>query len=294
MTLIEPSWVHVGLGLRVLPLRSPTLPPATHTNTSFVGTKRIFVVDPAPPAQADRDTLVGAVTWLRQLGAVPTAVVLTHHHPDHCGAAAWLADACELPIWAHPGTQALVGSSLTVDRTLAEGTWLEGGPARSDRWLVLHTPGHASDHLVLWDPIGRRLVAGDMVAGVGTIVVAPPDGHMATYLDQLRRLKALGATHLVPAHGDVIDDPEAVLGFTLAHRLKREAKVLAGLRPEACSLSELTARAYDDVPRALHPLAARAALAHLIKLADDGRARRTGDGLWRRQITPDGTDVGLG
>ena len=150
---------------------------------------------------------------------------------------------------------------------------------KHDQWQVLHTPGHASGHIVLWQAERRVVVGGDMVAAVGTIIIEPPDGHMATYIAQLERLAMLKPDWWVPAHGPIITDPVGHLEHYVSHRLGREARVVDALGEGAAPLSEVTVRSYPDVPAVLHPLAERSCLAHLIKLSEDGRAEET-DGRW--------------
>ncbi|MGM0576360.1 MAG: MBL fold metallo-hydrolase [Myxococcota bacterium] len=268
-------------GVDVLALRTPTLPPATTTNTSLVGRRDVWIVDPATPFDEPREVLLGAVDSLEEEGRRPRGIVLTHHHPDHVGATAWLRERLGVPVLAHARTRALLRDSGTpVDEELAEGDVLRGSDGPDDRWEVLHTPGHASGHVVLWEPHRRGMVAGDMVAAEGTVVVEPPDGHMATYVAQLRRLAALGPRWLVPAHGDVIDDPVAVLEGYVAHRLMREGRVLDALAEGPADLRTLTGRSYPELAAALLPLAERSCLAHLVKLEEEGRAGRRDD-RWR-------------
>lgn len=268
-------------GLEVLALRTPTLPPATHTNTSLLGRTALWVVDPATPYAPERERLRTRLAELAADGARVAGIVLTHHHPDHIGAAAWLRDRTGAALYAHPRTAALLAGRLDVDHPLAEGDVLAGAEDEEDAWHVLHTPGHASGHVVLWQPTHRALVAGDMVASTGTVVIEPPDGHMATYIAQLRRLAALAPALCVPAHGDVITSPVAHFEHYVRHRLEREAKVVAALAEGAADLLALTARSYPEVPKALHALASRSALAHLLKLEEEGRAHQGPEGTWR-------------
>jgi len=247
-----------------------------------VGRRDVWVVDPAPLREAPRQALLAEVRAHAAAGRTPRGIVLTHHHHDHVGAASWLREETGLPILAHPVTASLLADRLTVDRPLVEGDALTGSEAPDDRWEVLHTPGHAPGHICLWEPVRRLLVAGDMIAAVGTVVIAPPDGHMATYIRQLERLAALRPERLVPAHGAVVEDPVARLEFYVRHRLEREGRVVDALDDDPIELMALTARSYPDVPRALHGLASASALAHLIKLEEEGRARRLADGRWVR------------
>ncbi|MGB0589346.1 MAG: MBL fold metallo-hydrolase [Myxococcota bacterium] len=266
-------------GVKVVPLRTPTLPPATHTNAILVGYDAVWIVDPASPHEADRARLTEVLDHEVALGRTLAGVVLTHHHRDHVGAARWLQETKGLSIVAHPLTRDLLAGVLAVDRLVVEGDTLSGSERTDDQWRVLHTPGHASGHIVLWEPVRRGMIAGDMVAAVGTIIVEPPDGHMATYIAQLDRLAALEPAWLVPAHGGVIDAPVDHLRHYISHRLGRETRVVTALQEGPADLSTMTVRSYPDVPTYLHPLAERSCLAHLIKLEEESRARCS-DGVW--------------
>lgn len=269
-------------GIRQLPLRTPTLPPARHTNAYVIGDERLVIVDPATYEVEEREKLEEQVHFLTRAGAKVEAIVLTHHHVDHVGAADWLGQHFGAKTLAHPITRELLRGRVKVDGTLHEGDVLHLGRDAAGRTFdlgVLHTPGHAPGHLVLDDlrPGGRGLIVGDMVAAVGTIVVDPPEGNMAEYLRQLARLRALPEKVLYPAHGPPIVHGHAKLDQYLAHRRMREEKVLAALTARGpATPTELLDLAYDDTPRSLYPLAARACLAHLEKLVEDGRAAQTG------------------
>jgi ribonuclease/clavin/mitogillin len=255
--------------LQVLPLRSPTLPPATTTNAVLLDADGLWVVDPAPIAEDARRQLARHLEPLARDGRL-AGILLSHHHRDHVGAASWLAEHLGLPIAAHARTASLAETvgirDLHVARTLSEGETLGGD------WEVLETPGHASDHLVLVDRRTGCAVVGDMVATVGTIVVDPPDGHMGTYLASLDRLARLNLQRIVPAHGDPIDTPSARFRGYLAHRAMREARVLDAIGEAPAPLRDVTARAWPDLDPRLLPLAERACLAHLEHLLERGLA----------------------
>lgn len=270
---------------RALPLRTPTLPPADATNTILVGDDAVHVVDPATPHEAERERLRSALASMRDLGRRPHAIVLTHHHRDHIGAAAWLRDVEGLPILAHPRTAALL--DFEVDGTLDEGDVIIGSEGAHDQWHVLHTPGHAPGHIALWEPDTRTLIGGDLVASVGTIIIDPPEGHMGTYLGTLRRIQALAPRVIIPAHGAPITAPDILISEYLEHRAMREARVFDALDGTPRLRAEVTARAYPELARALLPLAMRSALAHLQHLRERGAAAVDGPelgatSLWRR------------
>jgi len=262
------TWV--APGIRVLALRTPTLPPATRTNVYLVGPTAgpVAVVDPGSPYPEEQAALDRVLAELP-----PAAVLLTHHHGDHIGGATALAERWSVPIVSHPLTAARLDGVVAVTELAEDGDVICGATA-------IFTPGHAPGHLCFG--VGDAVIAGDMVAGVGTILIEPGDGDMAVYFASLERLRARPPHALLPAHGPAIPDGHAKLSEYLAHRKLREARVIAALRDEPRSLAELVAEAYGDTPRALWPLAERSLLAHLIKLVRELRPRDAGDGRWSR------------
>lgn len=265
-------------GVARLPLRTPTLPPATSTNLLVVGGSRLALVEPATPFADERRVLDDVLAALRAEGRQVVALVVTHHHGDHTGDVERLRQQLGVPLHAHPDTAARL--PLPVDRLLHDGDELDLGEGIALR--AVHTPGHAPGHLVLHERSSGIAHAGDMVAGEGTIIVDPhDDGDMGQYLASLHRLAELGARALVPAHGPTLHDPAAVVQRYVRHRLAREAKVLAAIDAGLATEAEILPRAYDDTPRPMWPLAARALEAHLRKLEHDGTIERR-DGRARR------------
>lgn len=277
----EPSTLDGAPWIRIVPLRTPTLPPATRTNCYIVGdAAQAVAIDPATPYSDEQQRLDD---FVQTHNIRLTAIVLTHHHLDHVGDAARLAQKHGVAVAAHQLTAARLQGRVTVSRTIADGERLDFGP-RGLR--ALFTPGHAPGHLCFVDEAAGAIVAGDMVASVGTIIIEPDDaGDMAVYLASLARLRREidgGASRLLPAHGPPIVDGGARVDFYIAHRLEREGRVAAALDDEPREVVALVPPAYPDVAPALHGLAARSLLAHLFKLQSEGRARRHADGRWSR------------
>ena len=258
----------------LFPARTPTLPPATHTNSYALGARDVLLVEPATPYADEQRAWIEWARGLPSAGRRPVAILLTHHHVDHVSGADVLSRELSLPLWAHADTASRV--EVRVDRLLADGDAIDLAAPVPSRWRVLHTPGHAPGHVCLHDEEEGTLVVGDMVASVGTILIAPGDGDMAVYLAQLERLASLGATVALPAHGEPIDEPTALFRHYVAHRLGRERKVLAAVAaegPEGATAEELVPVAYDDVPPTTWPVALLSLQSHLAKLVAEGRVR---------------------
>jgi glyoxylase-like metal-dependent hydrolase (beta-lactamase superfamily II) len=271
-----PRLVPVAPGIRVVALVTPTLPPAAHTNAYLVGAERgpQVVVDPGSPYADQQAALDGLLAAEADAGRPLAMILLTHHHGDHVGGASALAARWHVPIAAHGATARRLVGRIAIARELADGEVLgEVGVT------CVHTPGHADGHLCF--EVGGATIAGDLVAGLGTILIDPSEGDMAQYLASLGRLLARPSAMLLPAHGPAIADGPAKLREYIAHRQLREARVIAALAGRAdASLSELVPEAYADTPRALWPLAERSLHAHLLKLVAEGRARPIGEGRW--------------
>ncbi|MEY4514726.1 MAG: hypothetical protein RLZZ450_6848 [Pseudomonadota bacterium] len=269
----------VADGVSMLSLRTPTLPPATHTNAYLIGTRELVLVEPASPYPEE---IAQATAWVEgrlAQGHTLRAVLLTHHHSDHIGGAEAVRSHFGVPIWAHDRTAERLANKIKIDRVLDDGERIElDGPVPMSLEAI-HTPGHAPGHLCFYEPQSRSLIAGDMVAGVGTILVEAVDGDMQLYLASLAKMAELDAARLLPAHGLPIEDPAARLAFYVQHRLGREAKVVAALGTFAApaSLDELVPIAYADTAKQAWPFARMALEAHLIKLAREGRASQHGE-----------------
>jgi glyoxylase-like metal-dependent hydrolase (beta-lactamase superfamily II) len=263
--------------------RTPTLPPATHTNSYALGGRDVLLVEPATPYESEQRAWIAWARGLASQGRKPVAIMATHHHADHVGGVDVIGRELGLPLWAHAETAKKL-RDVEVARHLADGDSLVLDGPIPEEWTVLHTPGHAWGHVCLWQEETRTVVVGDMATSVGTILVAPGDGDMRVYLEQIARLASLDARLALPAHGEPIDAPTALFEKYIAHRGMREAKTLGSLpaSPEtALSLDDLVPIAYADVPALTWPIAKLSLASHLAKLAHEGRAIER-DGLWSR------------
>ncbi len=268
-------------GVAVEPLRSPTLPPATHTNCSLLGDHRFLIVDPATPYDDEQQRFDALLDRLAAEDSRPEAIVLTHHHHDHMADAARLSKERQLPVWAHPVTASLVKEQhgLTVDRHLNDGDTIRLDSEAGAEWEVIFTPGHAPGHICLLDKGSGVLVAGDMVATIGSILIDPPEGHMGRYLKSLERLIALDVKRVVPAHGPMLAFGKERLQAQLAHRRMRSDKVRTALAQtgESTPLDLVPAVYGEDTPEVMWALAARSLLAELELLHESGQATRDHD-----------------
>ncbi len=235
----------------VLALRTPTVPPATHTNCYRLGS---VLIDPGSPWEEEHAV---AVPWADGVDRI----VLTHHHPDHIGGVAALSAALGAEVWAHCDARV----PFPVHRRLEDDEEIDTG---AGLLRCVWTPGHADGHLAFQRVGTSDIVVGDMLAGVGTIVLAPPEGHLGTYLASLARLRALGPSRLLPAHGPPLEDSYAAIDAYVAHRHARTAQVRAALGRGARTPEEVAARVYAGVPGVDVRLATAQAHAHIIWLEE--------------------------
>jgi glyoxylase-like metal-dependent hydrolase (beta-lactamase superfamily II)/8-oxo-dGTP pyrophosphatase MutT (NUDIX family) len=262
-------------GIWVLPVRTRTLPPASCTNVWMPGGRRFVVIDPGSNEPEENQRLLAVIARRVAEGDTVDAVVITHHHRDHVSGAASIAAALNVPVLAHAETlarlPALAAATLTGALSDGDTLDLDGMTLRA-----IHTPGHAPGHLAFFDAERRVLIAGDLVSGLSTILVADGEGDMETYLDALRRASALEPKVVLPSHGPPL--PGKALLATLAHREEREATIVASLSDGAPkSLATIAAAAYAATPAAPVFLRELQTRAHLERLVRNGRVEKRGD-----------------
>lgn len=263
-------------GVWVLPVRTATLPPASHTNVWLPGGRRFVVVDPGSTESGEQARILRVIARRRALGHEPLAILLTHQHRDHSAGAAALARSTGLPLRAHPAVLPAVAAEGVEGRPLDEGETID---LEGLTLGALHTPGHAPGHLAFHLPQADTLVAGDLLSGVSTILIDPETGDMGQYLESLGRVQALAPRWLLPGHGPPL--PMKALTRLIAHRREREARILAALSVPG-TLESLARSAYGDLPQMPAALTQRQTLAHLLLLESRGTVRRAKDATWAR------------
>ncbi len=267
------------------PVRTPTKPPATHTNCYLIYTSQVvLVIDPGSPYEDEQQALAACVDELIAEGRRVTLIVLTHLHPDHIGGVNALRSHLgnDIKVAAHRFTAAALPEDIRADVLLddEEVLELEGEPGIALR--VMHTPGHARGHLCLHEFRTGTLISGDNIVGLGSVLIDPPEGDMRDYLKSLERMQALPNLSVIfGGHGPAIANPQSKIAEYISHRLEREQKILQAIREGATTGKEIVARVYTDVSPKAHAMAERAVLAHLEKLEADGLISQTSEGAYR-------------
>ena len=266
--------VSLAPGVVRLTAPNPGLMTGPGTNTYLLGDgDDLTLIDPGPAIDSHIARL------LELSGGRIKRILVTHTHRDHSPAAAPLkaATGAELLGFAVPD-DGFQDTSFTPDRLLQDNEVLDTGAGPLQ---VLHTPGHASNHACFLLPCQQMLFAGDHIMQGSTVVINPPDGDMKAYLQSLHRLSLLDLRWIAPAHGFVMGLPLAMIDYLITHRMAREFKVVDALKALGpADIPTLTDHAYSDTPKALHSLATRSLLAHLLKLEQENRAH-CDDGRWR-------------
>lgn len=251
--------------VRRLTANNPSAMTGAGTNCYLIGEDEIAVLDPGPADPAHIEAILAAV------GAAKLRwIVVTHTHPDHSPAAIHLAQrtGAEL-IGAVLERDSHQDASFTVKQNIRHGDVVRGAGFTLE---AIATPGHVANHFCYLLREEGALFTGDHIMEGSTVVIVPPGGDMADYLQSLTRLKSYPLSSLLPGHGDVIHEPLQEIEGLIAHRLRREQKVIDVLRAECSgSIDELTPLVYSDVDASLHWLAQISLWAHLLKLEKERR-----------------------
>ncbi len=229
------------------------------TNSYIVSSQgQAVVVDPGPEIDSHLEGIRTALADFVMVG-----VLVTHHHLDHSPAANLLAAEYGVPSYgfgSYGGFQAI--------SAVADGDGVHVG---TEVIAVLHTPGHTPDSMCY--AVGNGVFTGDTIKSGTTVVVED----MSAYMTTLQRLADLAPARIYPGHGNVIDDPQAVLAEYIAHRRQREQQVVVALGGGPITTAGVVAAVYPGLDASLIPLATLSADAHLRKLAAEGRVSQTGE-----------------
>ena len=236
------------------------------TNAIIVGTDEVFIVDPGDEAGVE---IVSAA--LAKRGSITVkAILLTHAHPDHAVAAPALSQRYGCPIMLGPGEVPVMRDYLpwsTVEHPLVGGMTL----AVDDGHLeVLDTPGHTPGHIAFYEPVTKTLLAGDLVAGHGTVGILYPHGKMRDYFASLRALQGRDIARIIPGHGQTLTQPPDIFGQYLERRTARERSILAIVRRGATTVAAILPELYPALAPHSTDAAIATIIAHLEKLQTEG------------------------
>lgn len=271
--IVPGAAMEVGYGIHRLTAPNAGMMTGPGTNTYVLGPHAPFtVIDPGPDDPAHLERILGLT------GGQIEQVLVTHTHRDHSPGA--------MALKTKTGAR-LAGMAPPDDASQDHGFRPDYSPEHGEvmsttagELKAIHTPGHASNHLCYLLAGEQMLFSGDHIMQGSTVVINPPDGDMRAYLESLTLLLNEDIRYIAPGHGFLMKNCHRVVDYLITHRLAREHKVVKALADNGPgTLSELVAHAYEEVPKALHPLAQRSLLAHLLKLEQDGRARQE-DQCW--------------
>ena len=264
--------IYPGVKRLLAPNAGPFTGPGT--NTYLLGNEDIAVIDPGPANQKHIDAIV------ESLGSRIRWILCTHTHYDHSPGAKLLMEQLtqSVEVLGLPAPEGMgQDQNFSPSHPVKHGDLLE---TKEFTLEMIHTPGHASNHVCFLYREEGMLFTGDQVMQGSSVIISPPDGDMIAYLEALQALKNHPLRCLAPAHGHLMDSPFEVLDFTIQHRLDRDAKVYSALeRFKKASLDELVPAVYDDVPVFMHPAARQSLWAHLIKFQQEGKATMEND-IW--------------
>jgi glyoxylase-like metal-dependent hydrolase (beta-lactamase superfamily II) len=138
-------------------------------------------------------------------------VIVTHWHEDHAGNVAALAER-GMPMLVRSDTEAVLRQHPPI-RLYRHVFW--GYPPALVSALTefdpsglegIHTPGHSTDHQIVWDAETRTLFSGDLWLGVRARVLHSTEDPYVL-LESLRRARGLQPHRMFDAHRGFVAHP---------------------------------------------------------------------------------------
>ncbi len=259
----------------VIPFISNTIPPAIATNLVCIGAKEYYIIDPGAGNPKSQQHLVNVLLHKKSRGKRLAGIILTHHHKDHFEAIPAILKHFKVPVLAHEHTIQRI-SQQQVDlpiENIPEKIHLPSGNDNPENELVIiHTPGHTKGSITIYHPFTGIAAVGDLMAGIGTVVINPPEGDLLKYLESLKALLELKLRMIIPGHGPPLFSPQKALRDYITHRMERHKAIEQAIERGARQIMDVVKHVYkDEIPPTLYPLAARSVLAHLHALVEEQR-----------------------
>lgn len=253
-------------GISILMPLSNTFPPANRTNCFYFGDPAILI-DPSPKNEAELKKLMNTIGNRKV-----DKVFLTHHHPDHHEFAPTVARELIVPLVMSSNTHELIlkqkGENYFGN---CQVEFLEDGDLicqwHDHKVRAIATPGHASGQLTLVSDNNQIAIVNDLIQTVGTVVVAPPNGHMGDYFKSLQKMIDRNDKFIFPSHGLPLGGVHK-LQKTLEHRQQRENGIKE-LLAKGKSFDEIVSIIYADLDERLLPYAQGTVKAHLEKINEE-------------------------
>lgn len=264
-------------GVQTIFLPTKTIPPAQGTNAYFLGMKNRTLVD---PGDENPQSIEKILSELKSLGDDRiTDIIITHAHPDHYEGVDAVFELTGARVLTHESAAQKLGEKFKKARItsfLSDNQEIE---LNGLKVKVIHSPGHSPESICLYLEDHKALISGDTIVGFGTVVISPPEGDMAQYLNSLKRLLNYDIDTIYPGHGPCVERGQEKIEEYIQHRLLREYQVLKELQSDRKSVKQLVKTIYRELDMMvhgtdLHERAERSILAHLIKLEDENKVAK--------------------
>jgi ribonuclease/clavin/mitogillin len=252
----------------VMPILSNTLPPYQHTNSFIVGEINPTLIDPSPKDQEEFDKLLKTIHQHFKI----KRILLTHAHPDHLNMAPQLAKSLKVPIYLSEKTKKWAMKRMGEDFFQGvELHFVRDGDifdmTLNSEILISFVPGHDEGQIALSSKDKRWFIVGDLIQGMGSVVIAHPEGDMGDYFETLTKVINLNPQFIFPSHGMPMGGTYA-LEKNLNHRKLREEQIKLMLSEEK-TMEEMVEAIYHNQPPIIQTLGRMTIDSHLRKLKAD-------------------------